>query len=525
MRLAKTSLCLLVTAATWAGAPACAADLDAIGVTLLRQMTTNLDGAGVRVAQPEADVDTNLPPTFEVNPAAATVAADRLSYASAYGSSSVFPNAVGGESSHANAVAADFYGRPAGVATNVAHVNNYDADYFMNSVVATSTVIDVRVVNQSFIVYPFDIPTEQMVDSIYDDYAARFNVLFVSGAGNGGGVPVCPPSSCYNGLSVGAYINGTNYSSIGPTLDNGRAKPDITAPDFYTSFSTPQVAGAAALLTQAGLRGDGGSDTNAASDIRTIKALLLNGAVKPPGWTNIAPSPLDARYGAGMLNVFNAYEQLAGGRRPFTVSDSVPAGTGHPPPLDLGAIGALSGWDFNRLTNSASTDAVNHYGFDVTNAAGAAEFTATATLVWNRRLGETNINNLDLFLFDSASGRLMAASTSVVDNVEQLFVPRLPAGHYDLQVLKNGGATVGDTEDYALAFEFFAMTLRLAVSGTNAVITWPVYPDGFILESSTNLLSPAAWAPVASVPVLTNGVHSVVLGRSVSDRYFRLRRP
>ena len=37
---------------------------------------------------------------------------------------------------------------------------------------------------------------------------------------------------------------------------------------------------------QAGLRGDGGSDTNAAADMRTIKALLLNGAVKPADWTN-----------------------------------------------------------------------------------------------------------------------------------------------------------------------------------------------------------------------------------------------
>ena len=55
-----------------------------------------------------------------------------------------------------------------------------------------------------------------------------------------------------------------------------------------TSFSTPQVAGAAAVLMQAGLRGDGGSDTNAAADIRTVKALLFNGAVKPADWTNIA---------------------------------------------------------------------------------------------------------------------------------------------------------------------------------------------------------------------------------------------
>ena len=124
--------------------------------------------------------------------------------------------------------------------------------------------------------------------------------------------PVNPPATCYNGIGVGAYGGS---SSIGPTLDNGRAKPDITAPGLRTtSFSTPQVAGAAAVLMQAGLRGDGGGDTNSAADIRTVKALLLNGAIKPADWTNHAASPLDTRYGAGVLNVFNSYKQLAGGK-------------------------------------------------------------------------------------------------------------------------------------------------------------------------------------------------------------------
>ena len=120
-------------------------------------------------------------------------------------------------------------------------------------------------------------------------------------------------------------------SSVGPTVDNGRAKPDITAPASATSFSTPLVTGAAAVLMQAGLRGDGGGNTNAAADIRTVKALLLNGAVKPADWTNNPPSPLDPRYGAGMLNVFNSYEQLAGGKHGYIVSTSVSSGRPHPP--------------------------------------------------------------------------------------------------------------------------------------------------------------------------------------------------
>ena len=46
------------------GVSARAQNLDQIGVTLLRTQTTNLDGSGIRVAQPEASA-----PAFEVNPA------------------------------------------------------------------------------------------------------------------------------------------------------------------------------------------------------------------------------------------------------------------------------------------------------------------------------------------------------------------------------------------------------------------------------------------------------------------------
>src|SRR5204862_3877198 len=99
--------------------------------------------------------------------------------------------------------------------------------------------------------------------------------------GNGGSVQ--SPSTAYNGISVGAFGGS---SSVGPTL-NGRCKPDLTAPEGLTSFSTPQVAGAAAILLQAAARGDGGSgSTTDLSDIRMVKALLLNAAQKPAAWTN-----------------------------------------------------------------------------------------------------------------------------------------------------------------------------------------------------------------------------------------------
>jgi hypothetical protein len=516
---------LTLAAAVFFCGAARAQNLDQIGVTLLRAFTTNVDGSGIRVAQPEADTDgnTNDPSAFEVNPASANFPAGRFAYYSAAGTDTAFPNSVGNESGHADAVGGIFYGLGSGVATNVAHVDGYDADFFVNYYVFNLTQMPAAsVVNQSFTFNPLSVSDQQGVDSAYDDYAETFGTLFISAANNIGNSPVvCAPGTDYNCISVGAFANDSYYNSFGPTIDNGRCKPDITAPSGETSFSTPQVAGAAALLQQAARRGDGGADTNSAADNRTVKALLLNGAVKTADWTNSNSSPLDLRYGAGVVNVFNSYEELAGGKNNFRATSLIALGAAHPPANATNFIAALSGWDFNTNSSTATNDSVNHYFFSVTNGI------ATATLVWNRQLGETNINDLDLFLVNLANSNLVACSTSRVDNVEHIFLPHLAAGRYDLQVLKNGGANVvSDSETYALAWAFVAPTLSLAKSGTNLALTWPVYPAGFGVAVATNLASTVVWnTNYLSSSVVTNGQNCLLLNATNTAQFFRLRSP
>jgi hypothetical protein len=521
-----------------------AQNLDAIGVTVLRAVTTNLNGAGIRVAQAEAyNGDNGSTNSWEVNPANVAQPVALFTYTSGQGTSTSYPNSVGDWSSHADAVGNAFYGIPNGVATNVAHVDNYDANYFVQVagvivgpttnyiVTLPATNIDDRVVNQSFIFgsVPDQVPVaeQQKIDSAYDNYAAQYNTLFVSGAGNNGpaGGSVCPPATCYNGMGVGAY--GSSASSVGPTQDNGRAKPDITTAGLagLTSFSTPFVSGAAAVLMQAGLHGDGGSDTNSAADIRTVKALLLNGAIKPADWTNNMPSPLDTRYGAGVLNAFNSYKQLAGGKHGYNFFTNIPTGTAHPPVVMTNSVAVLSGWDFNTNTSSSGNDGVNHYFLDVSNGASNTTFTATATLVWNRHQNKTSINNLNLFLYNYANSNLVVCSTSLVDNVEHIFVPKLAPGRYDLQVLKNGGTSVSASEAYALAWEFFSESLNVVKSGGTVSISWPVYPDGFVLKTATNLVPPVAWGANNPAPVVTNNQNVVLLGATNPAQFFRLQRP
>lgn len=496
-----------------------ALDLNMIGVTLLRETTTNLDGSGMRVAQPEA---VNPDPFWEVNPTNPVVQQSPaiFTYIADGGSTNVFPNSLGADSGHADAVAANFYGTVTGVATNVAHVDNFDADFFYTNYVTANFQpgIGDRIINQSFDFPDSTISEQQQLDSQFDNYAAKNAVLFISGIGNGG--PVNPPATCYNGIGVGAYDGG---SSIGPTPDNGRCKPDLVAPESETSYSTPEVSGAATILLQAGLRG--GGDTNSAVDIRTMKALLLNGAVKSADWTNSNSSPLDARYGAGVLNVFNSYKQLAGRKQGNIMTMTVSTNTAHPPIAATNFISALSAWDFNTNASSSSNDGVNHYFFNVTNASGNSSFTATITLVWNRHRNQTNINNLDLFLYNCANSNLVACSTSLVDNVQHIFLKQLPQGRYDLQVWKAGGNFVSAGETYALAWEFSSTQLAVLESGTHINLSWPVYPAGFALAATTNLALPNWSTNNLPPPVFTNGQNQITLSVTNAVQFFRLQTP
>ena len=516
--VAKRFVGVLICAAALS-APA--TNLDTIGVTLLRQVDPTLNGNGVKVAQVEAHYFTApLPPyAFEVVPSVVGQPVSLFTYYSGLGTSNSYPNAIGVNSDHADSVGRNFFGIADGVATNISHVHNYEVNYFINTFISPSThpAISARVVNQSY-TYATNDPA---VDQDFDDYAAKNNILILTGAGFNG-EPIYTPATCYNGIGVTVY--GPSQPPYGPTPD-GRSKPDITSPgSLETSFATPYVAGAAALLVQAAARNDGGTSTaSMATNPVTIKALLLNGAVKPADWTNGPVTPLDARYGAGIVNVFNAWKQLKGGLRVSNETTAVTSGAAHPPGASANNQPSLIGWDYTTLSTSvAGQDKINHYYFNLT---GSNAFTLTATLVWNRQTGKATVNNLDLFLYNTVSGNLVLSSTSVVDNVEHLFLPQLPPGRYDLQVLKPRTGQVATSEPYALAFEFFCVKLKIALTNGLATLSWTNAPTGFRLTSSPTLDPPALWTTVAAVVTMTNGQNTVSIPVTGANQFFRLQRP
>ncbi len=438
---------------------------DPVGVATLRSYDPTLTGSGIAVVQAEAGGD-----GFEVNPTTVGQPSSKFVYTGTDGASATgFSNSEGTESEHADSVGDIFYGdkntsNPEGVAPGVSKIYNYAADNFINKVINTGTVIHAQIVNQSFVALTSDNAVQAQVEEVYDNYAAYYNTLFISAAGNGGSV--YSPGSCYNGIGVAAY---GGLSSVGPTYD-GRSKPDITAPASATSFSTPQVSGAAAILLQAAERGDAGAGTESdASDSRVLKALLLNGAVKPQGWANTPTAPLDPRYGAGIANVYNSYLNLKAGEYASSGVTSGSVGS-----IRTGTIVPDEGWNLATITSLSSvsgtdttyTTESDHYLFDL-SAATARDFRLTCTLTWWRQFGETAINNLDLYLFNASTGTTIAMSDSTVDNVQELYPMHdgeplaLAPGEYDIVVAKegglsmdNGGPVVSGSETYALAFDF-----------------------------------------------------------------------
>jgi len=132
--------------------------------------------------------------------------------------------------------------------------------------------------------------------------------------------------------------------------------------------------------------------------------------------------------------------------------------------------------------------------FNVTNSSGG-DVALTATLAWNRQQNQTGINNLDLFLYNAANSNLVMCSTSLVDNVEHIFLPKLAQGRYDLQVWKAATSNaVLASEPYALAFDFLPPFCGKDGNERRAHMA-----GVFGIEATTNL-APANWISLTNPP-------------------------
>jgi len=56
------------------------------------------------------------------------------------------------------------------------------------------------------------------------------------------------------------------------------------------------------------------------------------------------------------------------------------------------------------------------------------------------------------------------------------------------------------------------------------LLAWPIYPAGFVADSTTDLAAPT-WSAVTAAPTVVNSQNSLILNASSGQQYYRLRRP
>jgi hypothetical protein len=393
------------------------------------------------------------------------------------------------------------------------------------------------------------VPTTRM-DKIDAAINANPLVTWVNSAGNNGttaGQNVDYDGQAYNIISVGAmnrdFMRRADFSSF--SAGNAPIKPDIVAPGQYittavaqdingdtlvndyhktflgdhyygdtgdpstggisgTSFSTPHVAGAAALLNQyAVLPTTVGFDA-ASTDHRVIKAVLLNGArttgilhldgtvwrqgtSSGPAGVLIISQSLDTELGAGMLDVHQALKNYSfgearadddndkalrvidarerfadkGGFWDLETITTATVGTASKVDYLLGDIelthlrGTLT-WD-SRASSVALTDLLDHMEFEV----------------WRDGTDPLNVSGFDPS--HPAADVLVAQTDAFSDNVkliDNVFPLTLSgSGSYYLQVVNYGG---------------FDTLYGLAVTG--GVISVPEPSAAVCMEGVTALL-------------------------------------
>ena len=213
----------------------------------------------------------------------------------------------------------------------------------------------------------------------------------------------------YNAIAVGRS-DGNHSQSLTSVYGAPRFATSIVVPSAgATSFSTPVVGSAAALLKQAGIGTDFVQN-------EVIRATLFAGATKDEfaSWDRTSTRPMDEVFGFGELNILNSYHIFEGGQFEASTTD---------PTSNIND----QGWDYGDFDGSKDL----FYDFSIASGGNAS---LSAVLSWNMDIvdvdsgtafaAERNLADLNLELFDSTGsflGTLLDASNGSAYNNEHIY--------------------------------------------------------------------------------------------------------
>lgn len=389
------------------------------------------NGAGLAVAMAEAPINAN----FDFMPDSTWV--EFIGKSITNGS-----NGNNTPSGHATVMAQTFFGNSVSIAPGVTNITVYEANDWVNNRLGFASGADpvaqpFRVHNNSWIGTGLTSAQTTNISRRVDFVATQNQMTIVGGTNNGAANPLPDIlAHSYNAIIVG-MTNGAHAAGSTTTYGNPRIRPDIVAPIGSTSEATAIVSSAATLLHH---KAGGGL----AGRIDTMRAVILAGATKQefPTWDRTTTRPMDERYGAGELNVYNSYRIIEGGQFAGSVSEP-------------GSSVGLRGWDYRPSITAGSQQ---YYDFTVANGFQLNEL--SIALTWNMQITDTNasplvfapselLGNLNLDFYDSTGvflGNLLDSSLATGGNVEHLYFSSLAAGRYTLRV------TSDTTRDYAIAW-------------------------------------------------------------------------
>ncbi|MCW9024527.1 MAG: thrombospondin type 3 repeat-containing protein [Gammaproteobacteria bacterium] len=389
--------------------------------------------------------------------------------------------ASGEYSGHATGVGASFYGS-SDMAPGISTINAYWADYwlqpnFLNYGGSKPLSTSDRIANHSWVANITDTAVASNILRRVDWVIETDEFLQFVGTRNSISTNYNLFGAAHNVLAVGKTdgIHSTGSPTVDADYPAGRTRTEIVAPFTYTSSSVPRISATAALLIETGhsnltLSTDPvqTSTTNRNGDriynaerSEVIKAALLAGADRYTLNTsttanitdyrvdsaNQSSNGLDARFGAGQINVYNSYHIIAAGEQ----NSSEDGGTGST------GIG-ISGFDYDPAFGGDSSNNTASYYFTT----GPDPEILSASLVWHIDIyegsrpnsfdGAATFYDLDLRLYDVTSGQqLVFESISTIDNSENIWTALSANRNYLLQVTPKAGQNAFSW-DYALAW-------------------------------------------------------------------------